>query len=152
MVGQIICIPACPPNYTSRIIQPGDTLYKISQEYNVSVESILDANPGIDPNYLRVGQRLCIPPSNSESENCEKIISAMQDDIDVLKNESTVQKTHESNYRNSTQATTTATVTERQIRFNAVNVAFSGNYSGHYTSGKSYPYYTDASSGGVREV
>lgn len=151
-VGQIICIPACPPNYTSRIIQPGDTLYKISREYNVSVESILDANPGIDPNYLRVGQRLCIPPSNSESENCEKTTSAMQDDINVLKNESTVQKTHESNYRNSAQTTTTATVTERQIRFNAVNVAFSGNYSGHYTSGKSYPYYTDASSGGQRGI
>lgn len=61
MVGQIICIPACPPNYTSRIIKSGDTLYKIAKEYNVSIISIIDANPGIDPNYLRVGQRLCIP-------------------------------------------------------------------------------------------
>lgn len=60
-VGQVICIPACPPNHTPYIIQPGDTLYRIAMMYNVTVEDILDANPGIDPRYLRVGQRICIP-------------------------------------------------------------------------------------------
>jgi LysM repeat protein len=60
-IGQVTCIPACPPNHTAIIIQPGDTLYKIAQEYNVTIASILEANPSIDPNYLRVGQRICIP-------------------------------------------------------------------------------------------
>ncbi len=60
-VGQVICIPACPPNHTPYIIRPGDTLYRIAQMYNVTVEDILDANPGVDPRYLRVGQRICIP-------------------------------------------------------------------------------------------
>ena len=61
MVGQIICIPACPPNHRPIIIQPGDTLYQISQTYGVTIASILGANPSVDPNYLRVGQRVCIP-------------------------------------------------------------------------------------------
>jgi LysM repeat protein len=60
-VGENICIPACPLNHRPIIIQPGDTLYQISQTYGVTIESILEANPSIDPNYLRVGQRICIP-------------------------------------------------------------------------------------------
>jgi len=64
-VGQVICIPACPPNHTPYIIQPGDTLYRIAQMHNVTVDSILRANPGIDPLYLRVGQRICIPTADT---------------------------------------------------------------------------------------
>ncbi len=64
-IGQIICIPACPPNHTAYIIQPGDTLYRIAQMHNVTVDSILRANPGIDPLYLRVGQRICIPMADT---------------------------------------------------------------------------------------
>lgn len=46
-VGQVICIPSCPPNHVSRIIERGDTLYQIAQDYGVSVASILEANPGV---------------------------------------------------------------------------------------------------------
>ncbi len=48
------------PDHEERYIQPGDTLTGIAREYNTSVESILEANPGIDPDFLRIGQRLCI--------------------------------------------------------------------------------------------
>lgn len=61
-VGQIICIPACPPNHSAIIIQRGDTLSQIARTYQVSIESILEANPSIvHPDDLRVGQRICIP-------------------------------------------------------------------------------------------
>lgn len=60
-IGQTICIPVCPLNHTVKIVQPGDTLYKIAQTYNVSISDILTVNPGINPNYIMVGQRLCIP-------------------------------------------------------------------------------------------
>lgn len=60
-IGQVICIPACPPNHRPIIIQQGDTLYQISQTYGVTIESIIKANPSVDPNYLRIGQRICIP-------------------------------------------------------------------------------------------
>lgn len=64
-IGQTICIPACPVEHSMRYIQPGDTLSGIAKEYNTSVESIMESNPGIDPNYLRIGQRLCIYSARS---------------------------------------------------------------------------------------
>lgn len=60
-IGQVICIPACPPNHFAYIIQQGDTLYQISRKYNVTIASILEANPSVDPESLRVAQRICIP-------------------------------------------------------------------------------------------
>ena len=60
-IGQVICIPACPPNHRAYIIQQGDTLFKIARAFNVTIASLLEANPSIDPRSLRVAQRICIP-------------------------------------------------------------------------------------------
>ncbi len=43
------------------IVQPGDTLYKIAQRQGVSIQQIISANPGIAPDYLKIGQLICIP-------------------------------------------------------------------------------------------
>ncbi len=51
----------CPANHIIRIIQSGDTFYKLAKMYNVSVESIQMANPFINPYLLRIGQSICIP-------------------------------------------------------------------------------------------
>lgn len=65
-IGQQICIPrqpifpACPEgNYYT--IRPGDTLYRIARFYNVSLDDLIEANPGIDPGRLFIGQIICIP-------------------------------------------------------------------------------------------
>jgi len=151
--GQILCIPSCPPNHTPRIIQPGDTLYQIAQTYHVSIASILEANPGIDPYSLRVGQRICIPAAGAPDDSgCQAVITAMQQDIDMLKQESDIQKTSESNYGTSTQTTRVVRVTNRDIRFDAAPVTFEGNYTGRFTAGRSYPYYADAAMGGQRGI
>jgi len=42
-------------------VQPGDTLGKISREFDVSVEDIMAANDMDNPNFLQVGQELIIP-------------------------------------------------------------------------------------------
>ena len=47
--------------YASYTIKQGDTLYSISRKFNSSVNAILYANPGILPNYLRVGQMIIVP-------------------------------------------------------------------------------------------
>ncbi len=44
-------------------IQRGDTLYKLSDLYDVSVQEIMDANPFINPNNLFIGQPIRIPIS-----------------------------------------------------------------------------------------
>lgn len=65
-VGQSICIPrqqifpACPErNYYT--IRSEDTLYGIARTYNVSLADLVEANPGINPYMLMVGQVICIP-------------------------------------------------------------------------------------------
>ncbi len=43
------------------VIQPGDTLYKISQMYGVTVQEIINANPNVNPYNLYVGQIIQVP-------------------------------------------------------------------------------------------
>jgi LysM repeat protein len=61
--GQTLKLPgskvtAAASSAGSHTIQPGDTFSSISRQYNVSVESLLAANPGLDPKSLRPGQKI----------------------------------------------------------------------------------------------
>lgn len=73
-IGQRVCIPSTAPpapptpptlppctNGFYYTIKAGDTLYNISQQFGVSVDEIMRANPGINPNNLQIGQVICIP-------------------------------------------------------------------------------------------
>jgi len=66
-VGQVICIPLATPPVTclegqgDYIVKAGDTFYSIAQRFNTTVQAIVNANPGINPEALLIGQKLCIP-------------------------------------------------------------------------------------------
>ncbi len=70
-VGQIICVaqekpllPACPTsNYY--VITKGDTLASIAFTFDVGLQELLNANPGINPRNLYIGQVVCIPAKPS---------------------------------------------------------------------------------------
>jgi len=49
------------PGGKVHLVQPGDTLWKISIQYGVPVDQIIRANKIADPNLLEVGQVLVIP-------------------------------------------------------------------------------------------
>ncbi|MFA5576549.1 MAG: LysM peptidoglycan-binding domain-containing protein [Tissierellaceae bacterium] len=51
----------CPQGTFAYTIRSGDTLYLLSIRYNTSVDAIMRANPGINPNNLQIGQVICIP-------------------------------------------------------------------------------------------
>lgn len=64
MIGQAICVPVPGPAPCTGFIytiQPGDTFFLIGQRFGVTVAALMAANPGVDPNRLVVGQRICIP-------------------------------------------------------------------------------------------
>ena len=60
--------PAATPDNTAAIggteytIAKGDTYASIASHYKVSVKSLEDANPGIDPKKLQIGKKLHVPP------------------------------------------------------------------------------------------
>jgi peptidoglycan endopeptidase LytF len=65
-IGQQICIPVAPtptpcPGGFQYINKPGDTYYSIAKKYNVTVDALIAANPGVNPNNLQVGQTICVP-------------------------------------------------------------------------------------------
>ena len=45
----------------SYVIQPGDTLLEVAYNYGVSYNELMEANPGIDPEYIKYGFRIEIP-------------------------------------------------------------------------------------------
>lgn len=64
VTGIIVISPVadeCPPSYIVYVVQPGDTLWKISRRYQTTVDALIRANPSIDPNNLQVGQKICVP-------------------------------------------------------------------------------------------
>lgn len=70
-VGQVICVaqprpvkPPCPTmNYY--VIRRGDTLFTIARIFEISLQALLNANPGINPNSLYEEQIICIPSAPS---------------------------------------------------------------------------------------
>ena len=75
-IGQVICIPVtvpgpppCPGGILY-VIAPGDTLFLLASRFGTTVQAILAANPGIDPNRLQVGQTICIPVSPVQPRAC----------------------------------------------------------------------------------
>jgi LysM repeat protein len=50
--------PAALPADGSHTIQSGETLSAVSRRYKVSVDSLMAANPGINPKTLKVGQKI----------------------------------------------------------------------------------------------
>jgi LysM repeat protein len=54
--------PASPtPGVIIYIIRVNDNFSRIAQRFGISVEAILEANPGVNPYALRVGQPIRIP-------------------------------------------------------------------------------------------
>ncbi len=49
------------------VVESGDTLYKLSHDYGVSVQDIQRANPGVDPYNLQVGDRIKIPRAPNQT-------------------------------------------------------------------------------------
>lgn len=55
-------------------IQPGETLYKLTQLYNVSAQSICDANPGLSAQNFKSGQVIIIPQKDETNVTTSPVI------------------------------------------------------------------------------
>lgn len=76
-VGQILLLPAAGDDLRVQqseqeyVIQPGDSLGAISEQFGLSLAELLSANRLADPNNISVGQRLVIPPPTTAGSSAE---------------------------------------------------------------------------------
>jgi len=63
--GHTVTMPmdARCPNGFLYTIKAGDTYFLLAQRFGTTVEAIQQANPGVNPNNLQIGQVICIPRS-----------------------------------------------------------------------------------------
>ncbi len=55
--------------YYYHILEKGESVYSLSRKYDVEVEKIIEANPGIDIHDLPVGEELAIPRQQFRQQN-----------------------------------------------------------------------------------
>jgi LysM repeat protein len=54
--------PPPPATTIEHVIAKGETFSELAKKYGVSVKAIQQANPGVDPAKLKLGQKINIPP------------------------------------------------------------------------------------------
>ena len=62
-VASLTATVVASPTFVSYFVQPGDWFYKIAHLFNTTAQELLDANPGVNPGNLQVGQELLVPGS-----------------------------------------------------------------------------------------
>jgi spore germination protein len=65
--GLALYIPTNDPNLRHYLIAPGDTIWQIAARFHINFNDLLLANPGINPNHLKIGQKINIPSPNKMS-------------------------------------------------------------------------------------
>lgn len=60
-------------------VQIGETTYSIAKQYSLSVKTLIDDNPGIDPTHLQVGQEIRIRKSEMDKTSPQDIMEQMDD-------------------------------------------------------------------------
>lgn len=68
--------PSCPG--TLYTIQAGDTFFLLAQRFGISLDAILAANPGVNPNNLQIGQVVCIPAPAPPKPECPGFFYTIQ--------------------------------------------------------------------------
>ncbi|HAE91847.1 LysM peptidoglycan-binding domain-containing protein [Tissierella praeacuta] len=51
----------CPIGSFAYTVRAGDTFFTIARTFGISLDALIAANPGVDPNRLFIGQVICVP-------------------------------------------------------------------------------------------
>ena len=70
--------------FSRHTIQPGETTYSIAKKYSLSINTLIQDNPGLDPAHLRAGDELLIRKSEMDKTSPQTILSQMDDFAETL--------------------------------------------------------------------
>lgn len=80
--GQALKIPQSQSAQKTEVfhtIQPGETLYRLTTQYNVSAKAICEANPGLSAENFRIGQVIRIPSSGeNETKEANQVVAIVE--------------------------------------------------------------------------
>ena len=71
--------------YSNITIRSGDTIYSLANRFGTTINRIIAANPNINPNNLRIGQRIIIPFGTIIPTDISYSYSILQMNINSLK-------------------------------------------------------------------
>lgn len=71
--------------YSVYIIKAGDTLFSIANQFNTTINRIISANPKLNPNNLKIGERIIIPFGKIIHTNISYTYPILQMNINSLK-------------------------------------------------------------------
>jgi hypothetical protein len=55
-----------PRSVRVHVVKKGETLSAIARQHGVPLQSIIDRNPGLQPDLIQIGQRIILPPSEAK--------------------------------------------------------------------------------------
>ena len=70
--------------FATHVVQAGETTYAIAKRYSLSIGTLIQDNPGLDPAYLKAGQELRIRKSEMDKTSPQQIMSQMDDFASTL--------------------------------------------------------------------
>lgn len=65
--------------FTPHTVQPGETAYSIAKRYSLSLSTLIQDNPGLDPSHLKAGEELLIRKSEMDKTSPQQILSQLDD-------------------------------------------------------------------------
>lgn len=70
--------------FTTHVVESGETTYSISKRYSLSINTLIQDNPGLDPAHLKRGQELLIRKSEMDKTSPQTIMTQMDEFADAL--------------------------------------------------------------------
>ncbi len=58
------------PNGMPYTVKAGDSFFLIARTFGISLDALIAANPGIDPDRLFIGQVICVPTTTTPTQAC----------------------------------------------------------------------------------